>query len=83
MLDLCNRNNCDLAANSDDETVSVTGLTACSGKVEAIFRQPNHWQDNPSAEQDILQVWFPGAHADAGGGYTVDDTPGLAGISSA
>jgi hypothetical protein len=37
VLDLCNRNNWDLAGNSAHETVSVTGLTACSGKVEAML----------------------------------------------
>lgn len=41
---------------------------------------PNLWTDSAGPEQDVRQVWFPGVHADIGGGYTGDSSPGLAGI---
>ncbi|MBS0266793.1 MAG: DUF2235 domain-containing protein [Planctomycetes bacterium] len=44
-----------------------------------MFRQ-NLWGDHPASGQNVLQVWFPGVHADIGGGYTGDSSPGLAGI---
>ncbi len=34
----------------------------------AYFRQ-NTWKEPPRANQDVLQVWFPGVHCDVGGGY--------------
>ncbi|MFO0905646.1 MAG: DUF2235 domain-containing protein [Pirellulales bacterium] len=45
-----------------------------------VMFQQNLWTDSPPARQDVLQVWFPGVHADIGGGYTGDSAPGLAGI---
>jgi uncharacterized protein (DUF2235 family) len=43
----------------------------------------NLWAGTPHHAQDVLQVWFPGVHADIGGGYTGDDHPGLGAISLA
>jgi uncharacterized protein (DUF2235 family) len=45
-----------------------------------VFYPTNLWAEKPPDGQDVLQVWFPGAHADVGGGYTGDQHPGLGAI---
>ncbi|NVN92798.1 MAG: DUF2235 domain-containing protein [Desulfuromonadales bacterium] len=40
----------------------------------------NLWTDQPTESQSVKQVWFAGAHADIGGGYTADTSPGLGAI---
>ncbi len=42
---------------------------------------PNQWTSKGTHGQDVRQVWFPGAHADVGGGHASDESdPGLATI---
>lgn len=45
-----------------------------------VFYPTNLWAAGPADGMDVLQVWFCGAHADVGGGYTGDDDPGLGAI---
>jgi len=40
----------------------------------------NLWTATPRKKQSVKQVWFSGVHADIGGGYTGDQSPGLGAI---
>lgn len=43
----------------------------------------NLWTSKVPENQDAVEVWFPGVHADVGGGYTGDEDAGLGAISLA
>jgi uncharacterized protein (DUF2235 family) len=63
----------------NNHSVEVVRHAMAIDERRVMFLQ-NMWTDSPTDKQDVLQVWFPGVHADIGGGYTGDSSPGLAGI---
>jgi uncharacterized protein (DUF2235 family) len=64
-------------STAKNSSVNVVRHALAIDERRVMFR-PNLW--TPTDDQDVLQVWFAGAHADVGGGYTGDSTPGLAGL---
>lgn len=55
-------------------TASVEDLTSIkSGQSGLSLQIPNGDEDDDDEDQDIQEVWFPGCHADIGGGWKLGD----------
>jgi uncharacterized protein (DUF2235 family) len=67
------RRNSFLAPNLNQSTDDVTSVR--SGQSGLSITVPSHAgdEDSDEEEQDIHEVWFPGCHADIGGGWKLED----------
>ena len=57
------------------EALSVTSTSGDGGSLMSlnIHVEPDSEDEDEKAEQDIEEVWFPGAHGDIGGGWDLPD----------
>ncbi|KAF2435106.1 hypothetical protein EJ08DRAFT_668077 [Tothia fuscella] len=68
-----------LSGRNDDGASSMTSVSRDS--LSAIRRGHGDFWDSDSEEQDIQEVWFPGCHADIGGGWEDDESAALSHVS--
>jgi uncharacterized protein (DUF2235 family) len=59
-----------MSTQDDDQVSTMTSISHDS--LSAIRHNHDLW-DSDSDEQDIKEVWFPGCHADIGGGWPLED----------
>ena len=58
-------------AMSENDESSIHSVTSQGSLIPP--RQPDDEEDDETAEQSIEEIWFPGGHADLGGGWPLSD----------
>ncbi|KAG9236050.1 hypothetical protein BJ875DRAFT_503628 [Amylocarpus encephaloides] len=67
------RNSRRYRANFHSRSRSPTGNSICSSANSVHFDDGFESSDGDEEDQDIQEVWFPGGHADIGGGWALDE----------